>query len=105
MPLNAAYSPILGDRAAIVGKVVAVLRRVLTGAGPNRRWLIAAAPPGSHDAQAGRPTPLPDPGQRELIAAYVSGRNDCRFCTLWHSGWIWSIRSAPIRVRRRSPSS
>lgn len=27
------------------------------------------------------------PGERELIAAYVSGRNDCRFCSLSHSAF------------------
>lgn len=27
------------------------------------------------------------PGERELIAAYVSGRNDCRFCSLSHTAF------------------
>jgi uncharacterized peroxidase-related enzyme len=32
------------------------------------------------------PSPL-TPGERELIGAYVSGRNDCRFCSLSHSAF------------------
>jgi alkylhydroperoxidase family enzyme len=65
------------------------------------------------DALLVAPGSLPR-GERELIAAYVSARNDCTFCRNSHSafaaaqldaGMRWSIRSAPTPTAPRSPRS
>jgi AhpD family alkylhydroperoxidase len=53
-------------------------------------------------------------GERELIAAYVSALNDCRYCASSHSAcaaahlpgaWQWSSRSKQTPAARRYPPS
>jgi len=46
---------------------------------------IAAPMAGLAQALLYAPHPTLSPGERELIAAYVSSLNDCKFCTISHS--------------------